>query len=163
MHTNVLADLLVADEVWIATALLHREHPERKDFEIGEIVHRADQENLHGSLRPGVRVHATLHAVANRPPNPGRHRMLYATGKHTRRLCRPADPCHPQRTGKLLPERNQIPERYHYLLDWYESEYVTAEVPETDPVLALQGAGQVLRADGEHPDEWVQRLREGWS
>ena len=27
----------VADEVWIATALLHREQPERKDFTIREI------------------------------------------------------------------------------------------------------------------------------
>ena len=33
----------VADEAWIATALLHREHPDRKDFKTTEIVRRAEQ------------------------------------------------------------------------------------------------------------------------
>src|SRR5205085_7010490 len=36
--------LKVADEVWIAVALLHREHPERGDFTIEEIVDRAKLE-----------------------------------------------------------------------------------------------------------------------
>ena len=31
----------VADEVWIATALLHCEHPEREDFTVNEIIERA--------------------------------------------------------------------------------------------------------------------------
>ena len=34
----------VADEVWIATALLHREHPDQSDFEIEEIMRRAAKE-----------------------------------------------------------------------------------------------------------------------
>jgi len=48
----------VADEVWIATALLHREHPEREDFTVAEIVERARKESLTPDLRPGVYVHA---------------------------------------------------------------------------------------------------------
>ena len=50
----------VADEVWIATALLHRQYPEERDFTVGRIVQRAEAENITaaGSLRPGVRVHA---------------------------------------------------------------------------------------------------------
>src|ERR1017187_10024598 len=96
-------EIKVADEVFIATALLHKENPDREDFSISEIVTRAAKENLFGELRPGVRVHASLHCVANRAPNPGRYRMLYATGDHTRRLLRSSDNVHPERTGKIWP------------------------------------------------------------
>ena len=75
MKTQVLAKVRVADEVWIATALLHREHPETADFFIEEIVDRARREGLHEPLRPGVYVHVVQHCVANRPPNPGRCRF----------------------------------------------------------------------------------------
>ena len=61
----------VADEVWIATALLHGENPQRADFTVSEIVGRAEREAIAGHLRPGVRVHVLLHCVANFPPNPG--------------------------------------------------------------------------------------------
>ena len=69
----------VADEVWIAVALLQREHPGRPDFSVRDIVERARKEAIAGEVRPGVYVHALQHCVANRPPNPGRYRMLYAT------------------------------------------------------------------------------------
>ena len=44
--TTSEAELKVADEVWIATALLHREHPESPDFTVDEIVERAKKEGL---------------------------------------------------------------------------------------------------------------------
>ena len=136
------AAIRVADEVWIATALLHRENPDRQDFTIREIVHRANQENLYGSLRPGVIVHASMHCVANKEPNPGNYRMLFATGKNTRRLYRPTDVAHPLRKGKTTPRRGQIPERYHELLDWYEKVYVPngpTGKSHLDPILRLRG------------------------
>lgn len=154
----------VADEVWIATALLHREHHEREDYTIQEIVDRAETENVYGELRPGVRVHATQHCVANRPPNPGGYIMLYATGKRTRRLFRPGDPVHPRRNGKVIPNREDIPERYHELLDWYATEYARtrgAKGHPLDALLALKGTGKEIWQD-EDPDEYVRRLREGW-
>src|SRR5579871_63206 len=98
---SISTELKVADEAFLATALLHREHPERLDFTISEIVERAAQENLHGELRPGVRVHVTLHCVANLAPNSANLRMLYATGKRTRRLLLSSDDVHPGRTGKI--------------------------------------------------------------
>ena len=78
-----MATIRVADEVWIATALLHRQHPERDDFTVGEIIRRAEAEKVAGAgrLRPGVQVHAYLHCVANKAPNPGRYRMLVETAK----------------------------------------------------------------------------------
>ncbi len=156
--------LRVADETWIATALLHRENPDRSDFTISEIVERARKEAIEGELRPGIRVHAAQHCVANRPPNPGRYRMLCATEKNRRRLFRNGDPYHPARQGaKTVPARDELPARYRELLDWYYSEYVprSAGIEKPDPLLALRGSGKELWGD-EHADHYVRRLREGW-
>jgi hypothetical protein len=71
--------LLVADEAWIATALLHREHPERQDFSIQEIVERASAEDISGPLRTGVEKHIQYHCVADRKPLPAQLRMLSET------------------------------------------------------------------------------------
>ena len=156
--------LKVADEVWIATALLHREEPSREDFTVAEIVARAREERLSPALRPGVYVGAVQHCVANRPPNPGRYRMLVETRRNRRRLYRPGDPYDPRREGaRTLPERDDIPAKYHTLLDWYESSYAKRgrRGGKADPLLALRGSGRALWAD-EPADQYVARLREGW-
>jgi hypothetical protein len=162
--TPPTAAVRLADEVWIATALLHREHPDRRDFSVQEIVERAARENLGERIRPGLTVHAYLHCVANKAPNPTGYRSLYATGPNTRRLFRPSDLAHPHRTGKITPRRDQIPSRYHALLDWYENEFVkdgSDRDDSLDPILALLGLGSEIW-QGEDPDRYVQRLREGW-
>ena len=156
----------VADEVWIATALLHRRHSDRDDFTVGEIVRQAEAEAgkaADGPLRPGVQVHAYLHCVANKAPNPGRHRMLFETSKGRRRLFRPGDPCHPHRlSGKDLPREDQIPAAYRELIDWYRNEYAGGGGGgEADPILSLRGLGKEIWAD-EDADDYVDRLREGW-
>jgi hypothetical protein len=157
-------ELKVADEVWLAAALLHRDHPERADFTIAEIVERARQEGLTPDLRPGVYVHAVQHCVANRPPKPARYRMLVETASNRRRLYRPGDPADEARRGaKATPLRSAIPPGYHSLLDWYEREYALQRglEPEADPLLALRGSGRELWAD-EPADQYVRRLREAW-
>ena len=156
----------VADEVWIATALLHRRYSDRDDFTVGEIVRQAEAEAgkaTDGPLRPGVQVHAYLHCVANKAPNPGRHRMLFETSKGRRRLFRPGDPCHPHRlSGKDIPREDQIPAAYRELIDWYRNEYAGGGGGgEADPILSLRGLGKEIWAD-EDADDYVDRLREGW-
>lgn len=154
----------VADEVWIATALLHREMPDRSDFTVQEIVARAAREGLHTPLRPGVYVNAVQHCVANRPPNPGRYRMLYGTGKTTRRLFRRGDDSHPLRgSAKATPSRSAIPAGYHHLLDWYDREYASSRPARhrLDAILELSGLGKEIW-QGVDPDEYVRQLREGW-
>lgn len=154
----------VADEIWIATALLHRENPKREDFFVSEIVDRARRENLFGDLRPGVQVHAYLHCVANLAPNPGRYRMLYATGKKTRRLFRDGDHFHQERgSGKVTPRKEDIDAQYHSLLDWYQDEFIRKRksVEKNDPILELRGLGKDIWI-GEDPDKYVSRLRRGW-
>jgi hypothetical protein len=100
----------VANEVWIATALLQRECPEQPDFNTEEIVDRARKEGIAGPLRPGVYVHVVQHCVANRPPNPARYRMLFETADGRRRLFRKGDTYHPGREGgKTTPDIQDIP------------------------------------------------------
>ncbi len=158
------SQLKVADEVWIAAALLHREHPEAGDFAIEEIVERARSEGLREPLRPGVYVHVVQHCVANRPPNPGRYRMLMETSVGRRRLYRPGDMHHPQREeGKTTPNPEDIPNEYGELLNWYRdwSAEAARSAAENDPLLKAQGSGKHLWAD-EPADEYVRGLREGW-
>lgn len=156
-------EIRVADEVFIATALLHKESPDREDFTIGEIVARAQKENLHGRLRPGVQVHASLHCVANLAPNPGRYRMLYANGRK-RRLLRSGDEVHPQRTGRRWPELEAVPPEYHDLVKWAKSRF-GEDSPHTtrwiEGMFHLRGLGRELW-QGQDPDEYVKSLRESW-
>ena len=113
-------EIKVADEVWIAAALLHREHPDQTDFAIERIMQRATEEAGKQPLRPGVYVHVVQHCVANRPPNPGRYRMLYETAPGRRRLFRSGDNYDSAREGaKIVPTKDDIPSEYAALLDWY--------------------------------------------
>jgi hypothetical protein len=164
MSTLTAMKIKVADEVWIAAALLHKEHPEQIDFSVEEIVERARREKLHEPLRPGVYIHAQMHCVANRPPNPGRYRMLFETAAGRRRLFRPGDPSDSRREGsKSAPSESNIPERYRPLLRWYAewSKSLRKKAGRFDALLQLVGTGRKIWAD-EHADEYVNRLREGW-
>ncbi|MBV9770308.1 MAG: hypothetical protein JOZ32_12105, partial [Bryobacterales bacterium] len=113
----------VADETWLALALLHHNNPERTSFTAKEILDRVKAEQVHSELRPGVQVHIYLHNVANAEPNSAKYRMFYKLPDDTYRLYRPGDPSHSARKGKTMPERDELPEKYRYLLDWYEQEY----------------------------------------
>lgn len=181
----VAVEASCAVEVFIAAVLLHRENPGREEFTIQEIVNRAARENITGEMRSGVSVHASQHCVANKAPNPGRHRMLFATGKHTRRLLLHGDETHPGRTGKVFPDQGEVPEKYLPLLAWAKARYEggsaqvkaghTAnqdqpQVKSSDPktperwlesLFELEGLGKQYWKNVD-PDEFVRKLREGW-
>lgn len=114
-------NILVADEAWLATALLHREHPQAEDFSLEEIRERSVKEFR--DHRPGVWQHIVSHGVASNPPNPAQYRMLHSSARGRRRLYRRGDPAHPKRKGKIYPEKRDLPERYRPLVDWYLTEY----------------------------------------
>ena len=160
-----MVKIRIADEVWIAAALLHRRHPDRDDFTVAEIVRSAEAEKAAGPgpLRPGVQAHVYLHCVANKAPNPGRYRMLVETSRGRRRLFRPGDPRHRLRaSGKDVPNARDIPPAYGELLDWYRREYVgETGGRDADPILSLRGMGKEIWAR-EEADAYVTRLREGW-
>jgi hypothetical protein len=154
--------LKVNEEVFIATALLHREHPKRPDFSVSEIVERARRLNTSGELRPGVRIHAYSHSVANRAPSPARYRTLYATSGDRRRLLLAGDDVHPQRKGIIFPE--SLPPQFAELLTWAKQRYRSGGAQPRrwlDGVFGMAGMGRELWK-GEDPDEYVRRLRQGW-
>jgi len=154
-------DITCAAEVFIATALLHREQPERSDFSIKEIVRRADEENLAGEMRPGVNVHASQHCVANKPPNPAKLRMLFATGTHTRRLLLPGDETHPERTGKVFPDPGEIPTKYRPLLEWAKKRYDNGSIGlPSNPRAPHSAPGKVTKDRSETPERWLESLFE---
>jgi hypothetical protein len=141
-------NILVADEAWLATALLHRENPNAPDFSLGEIRDRAVRE-FHDN-RPGVWQHIVSHCVASNKPNPAQYRMLHGTGRGRRRLYRPGDPAHPARKGKIHPEKRDIPDRYRSLVDWYLSDYIRRRNPasgSSSPSVLLQFVGLIPAYD----------------
>src|SRR4030042_2160761 len=95
-----------------------------------------------GKLRPGVYVHIRQQCVANRPPNPGRYRMLLETNGGRRRLFREGDAYHPaRRNAKTHPDRYHLPEKYLPLLEWHQREYAPAKgrPAVVEPTLGLPG------------------------
>jgi len=157
-------EIRVADEAWLGLALLHREHPDRESFTAREILDRVRAQHASSELRPGVQVHIHLHNVANVEKNSAPYRMFWKLADDTFRLFRPEDHAHATRRGKTKPKREELPQQYHYLLDWYENEYcgkAHAMKEEDDPILQMRGVGKEIWA-GTDPDEYVRSLRSNW-
>jgi hypothetical protein len=88
--------------------------------------------------------------VANKPPQPSRHRFLYDTGGGPRRLFQEADQSHPKRQGKITPKAEDIPPRYRYLLDWYNSEYAGSRQDSwLSGIYEMIGAGKEIFAGAD--------------
>ena len=158
--------LRVADEAWVALALLHRHHPHRDSFSSREIFETVKKEAAHPDLRPGIQPHVSLHNVANIAANSARYRMFYRTPDGKYRLFRPGDDYHPSRTGKTKPERSDLPEPYRGLLDWYETSYCGNAARgdaagKDDSFLAMRGVGKEIWR-GVDADKFVASLRAGW-
>jgi hypothetical protein len=180
--------MTLADSVWLATALLHRENSRALDFSGREIIEKATGEKLVKGFRPGLQVFVSKHCVANKSPNPLRHRILLETTRGRRRLFKQGDPFHPDREGgKIRPDRTELPAEYQPLVDWYDEIYsksspYPASAPKPDgmdalphipqsPIAALSGFDEMRSATAfvgaggtvVLPD-WLQRemgLKEG--
>jgi hypothetical protein len=154
-------DIFLADRIWIAVALLHREFPGREDFSRGEIRSKLNEAGLSSGLKPtSVGAHLKQHLVANLRPSTTGYRMLFETRPGYLRLARHGDYVDPQRRSKQVPRRDELPEKYNPLLDWYEewSGHSAERNWEDDPLIRLIGSGKHIWAD-EHADEYVENLR----
>lgn len=165
------SDLLLADRIWISVALLHQEHPGREDFSKDEIRRKLDDSGLaNGTDRGSVNAHLKEHLVANVPPSTSKYRMLYETTPGGNlRLFRPGDFTYATRyqkrkPSKSVPKREEIPQHYWPLLDWYDIwskgiHILDANANwEEDPLIGLIGSGRHIWAD-EHADDYVENLR----
>ena len=161
--------LRIADRTWIAVALLQKSHPARTAFAKSEILEQLLEEDLAAGVERGtLNAHLDQHLIANVPPSSGKYRMLFETPDGNLRLFGPGDYTHParlqlRRPSKIHPRVQEIPKRYHYLLDWYEEWSRNAQKPaapnyDADPLICLIGSGKDVWA-GEHADEYVENLR----
>jgi len=162
-------ELKVADQAWIAAALLHKDNPERPDFSVDEIKKMAEKE-FGRPLRPGVYQHIVNHGLAQAPATPAALRLFTQTGRGRRRLFRSGDEENPQRrSGKVHPEQNDLPDRYKALVQWYESKYSQrpGEVKKRSPNAWLAFVGlipaydlqimtDVIKADCERVEDETQ-------
>ena len=154
--------LKLADEVWVATALLHRDQPECSAFPGSKILRRAKQLHPNEPPRAGLNPHIYGHCVANAKPVSGRYRMLYREQSGSYRLFRDGDDFHPNRPrGRSTPDGESLPRKYRHLLDWYDSEYNKQSPlrPEDDPILALKGVGKELWRSLGGGDAFIKWLR----
>ena len=105
----------------MATALLHREHPEAEDFSLDEIRDRARRE-FHDN-RPGVWQHIVSHCVASNRPNPAQYRMLQAARAGGGGFIGQAIQCIPSAKGKFIRKSEIFLNDIAALVDWYLKEY----------------------------------------
>lgn len=165
---TVASDLLLADRIWLAIALLHQDFPSAEAFSKHEIRQKLDESGLGNGTNPAsVNAHLKQHLVANVPPSTGKYTMLFETAVGFLRLYRPGDLIDPQRRSargsKHMPKREEVPSQYHPLLDWYEEwcrqkgDRSAAEW-KNDPLIRLIGSGRHIWSD-EHADDYVNNLR----
>ncbi len=169
-------EMLIADRIWIATALLHQSRPTLSSFTRDEIRRKLRDEALDEGVKEGsINAHLKEHCVSNVPPSSGKYRMLFQPDPGKLRLFRRGDLTHPARVqprkpSKSVPRREDIPAKYWPLLDWYETWGPSTEPSassssgspvnsyEDDPLIRLIGSGKHIWAD-EHADEYVENLR----
>lgn len=153
---NAVADLTASNAVWIAAALLQKGHPDKEGFdrtEIAELARKLSRVSL-----KTIWQHIDQHCVADRPPNPGRARMLTHVMRGKRRLFKPGDKYHPGREGSPThPDWTGLPARFRNLEGWYR-QWSNAD---EDPLLALAGLGERVWGN-EDAVEHVRELRKGW-
>ena len=148
--------LRIADKIWIAAALMQREHHARRSFKREEIVSKLN------SLRLGATKLSAVHAYFS-----GRRVPCYLHSEHdeTLRLARPSDNVPGRSRGRFAPEKEQLPVEYQTLVDWYWTKYAPASNPsdlENDPVLKLRGVGKELWGRLGGGDAFIRGLRENW-
>ncbi len=94
--------------------------------------------------------------------------MLFATGKHTRRLLLAGDEVHPERTGKIFPDAGELPEQYLSLLEWAKQRYAggSTESRHLEKLLQARGIGAQMKIETiakdklSTPEQWLASLFE---
>jgi hypothetical protein len=154
-----------ADSVWVATALLQHERGADADFTAGEILDRAESEQLWNRDPDTLKQHVYKHNVAQLRAQPDTHRLLTRTGRGRRRLFRSGDPYDAAREGgKTHPEPTDVPEKYRSLVAWYITTFDSGcERATISPLLQLRELSLKLGIwKGIDPDQYVRESREDW-
>lgn len=168
-----------ATMVWLVTAQLQRDDPER-EIPCAAVLGAIARAGWDGPKQSTIQAHVSGHCIATAKPSPDRHRLLTRTRRGYVRLFRIGDAEHPARAGgRILPDIDDVPTEYRYLLRWYQDTYLSAHSAQTELQCSPHGPQQALslyekgldlqewsRSTGAwkdvDPDEYVRNLREGW-
>jgi hypothetical protein len=143
---GIVANLSIADTIWLATALLHEARPHTSGFPHETILRKVAE--LNPSLNPrSVSTHLSTHCVASKKANPATLRILTENADGSLRLFRAGDPFHPsRRAGRTVPKPGALPAQYAHLLRQHVSgpSAKLDELPTEDPILAITGVGKEM-------------------
>jgi hypothetical protein len=155
------AKLSIADTIWLATAMLHRAHPQAKGFSHETILRKATE--LDPSLNPrSVSTHLSTHCVASKKANPATLRILTENPDGSLRLFRVGDSFHTtRRAGRMAPKAHALPVQYEYLLqNQTEKPSINLDYsPEDDPILAISGVGKEMWKKLGGGEAFIRALR----
>ena len=116
------------DVIWIATSRLLIRNKTRDVFSVSEIFKEVNELELPSISDSTIKQHISSHCVANTGASPDTHRKLFRVDMGFYRLYRPGDLYFRSREGgKIVPAQEMIPEKYRYLITWYENEYCKKE------------------------------------
>ena len=121
-------NFLPEDRTWTVVAMLHQQFCTRNDFSRDEIWQKLVGEGFaEESERDTFKTHLDQQWIANIPASSDNFRLMYETTPGGNiRLFRPGDFTYASRKdqkykpSKSAPIRQEIPEEYWQLLDWYE-------------------------------------------
>jgi len=156
-----MAKLSIADTIWLATALLHRTHPNARGFSHETILRKVGE--LDPSLNPrSVSTHLSTHCVATKKASPATLRILSEAADGSLRLFRSGDSFHPTRgAGRTTPKPNVLLPQYSHLLQ-SQAEAPSArldESPVEDPILAISGVGKEMWKKLGGGEAFIRALR----
>jgi hypothetical protein len=115
--------------VWLATALLHRESPDRDAFQVKEIFDKVKELDILEVSDDTIRMHISSHCVAGISRSPDRHRKLTRVRTGWYRLYKIGDKVGEGReNGGIVPPTQLFPEPYRDMENWYQDEYVSKSV-----------------------------------
>jgi hypothetical protein len=156
----VTTGMSIADTIWLAAALLHRERPRADGFDHGTILRKVME--LDPSLNSrSVSTHLSTHCIAGKMANPATLRILTELPDGLLRLYREGDPCHPtRRNGRIAPKPHALPERYQELLQSDPRPARAAVPPEEDAILAISGVGKDMWRNLGGGETFIRALRE---
>lgn len=149
-----ITKLTTANGVWIATALLHKENPDRQSFQTREIIQKVKDLNIQNASDATLSVHVSHHCVASGKASPDTHRKLTRVQNGWYVLFQLGDPFHPSRNrGRIEPLSEMVPTEYRHLLDWYKNEYCENEVTDSPIIPAEAKFARVEQNSVKFPDE----------
>ena len=115
-------DITLPAAVWIATAILHRDHGADELFTPEQIVDKVAKKRTYN--RQSLQTTISSVCVANTDAYSTNHRMLYRVKPGKYRLYHKDDDYHKSRKGGITcPKTKDIPAKYKSLVKWYKEIY----------------------------------------